>query len=169
MKNLFQSTHPHGVRPRKAACKCTETLGFNPRTHMGCDMQVLLCLVVVLCFNPRTHMGCDILLMLIKPMQMVFQSTHPHGVRQFLDDLLNCWYVVSIHAPTWGATEWNKIVLNIFTFQSTHPHGVRLWFNTKMSQNLCFNPRTHMGCDWIHFGDTRSRNCFNPRTHMGCD
>nr|DAV99499.1 MAG TPA: hypothetical protein [Caudoviricetes sp.] len=36
-EDLFQSTHPHGVRHKP----CYRTLpafdGFNPRTHTGCD------------------------------------------------------------------------------------------------------------------------------------
>ena len=55
---LFQSTHPHGVRPlrfpRLAPGGC-----FNPRTHMGCDFQRCSAKSAIWCFNPRTHMGCD--------------------------------------------------------------------------------------------------------------
>ena len=32
----FQSTHPHGVRP-KIRLRVRISLGFNPRTRMGCD------------------------------------------------------------------------------------------------------------------------------------
>ena len=57
--------------------------------------------------------------------EFVFQSTHPHGVRQ----------------------KYNKEVNDFVEFQSTHPHGVRqsicLFFTPKDS----FNPRTHTGCD----------------------
>ena len=34
----------------------------------------------------------------------VFQSTHPHGVRQFNGAAPAVPIIVSIHAPTWGAT-----------------------------------------------------------------
>ena len=38
-----------------------------------------------------------------------------------------CGYGVSIHAPTWGATyEQRRISETAALFQSTHPHGVRL-------------------------------------------
>ena len=57
------------------ACRC-----FNPRTHTGCDL--LLCFIVkhITSFNPRTHTGCDLILTLL-PLLVLFQSTHPHGVR----------------------------------------------------------------------------------------
>ena len=65
--NLFQSTHPRGVRQ---------------------DGDILL--VVVDYFNPRTHVGCDLLL------------PFNHFV-----------YSISIHAPTWGATQIWKRIYNI--------------------------------------------------------
>ena len=54
-------------------------------------------------------------------------------------------------------------------FQSTHPHGVRRNGQTKQSQRLSFNPRTHMGCDFERLVTSRLTDSFNPRTHMGCD
>ena len=33
----FQSTHPHGVRLRRATPTFYDIRGFNPRTHTGCD------------------------------------------------------------------------------------------------------------------------------------
>ena len=100
----------------------------------------------------------------------MFQSTHPRRVRlQGACQGFNA-SIVSIHAPTQGAT--------------TSPNGRR-----RSTQR--FNPRTHAGCDHrsaarchcgrgvsIHAptqGATRiSRffmpsRCFNPRTHAGCD
>ena len=32
---------------------------FNPRTHMGCDMDDIMGIDEAIDFNPRTHMGCD--------------------------------------------------------------------------------------------------------------
>ena len=55
-------------------------------------------------FNPRTHTGCD--------------------VRQIGKEVFN---VVSIHAPTRGATQiMHRDIHGSTMFQSTHPHGVRL-------------------------------------------
>ena len=120
---------------------------------------------------------------------------------------------VSIHAPTWGATPCRYASNSAGLFQSTHPHGVRLDGAQYCAQaaafqsthphgvrpdnregcclhRLCFNPRTHMGCDSrpppverrgavsIHaptWGATYRLPRmppplrFNPRTHMGCD
>ena len=77
----------------------------------------------------------------------MFQSTHPHGVRQRViachsqlhsfnprtrmgcdsePDVFFQPQYVSIHAPAWGATHYNNAFMDWFNkFQSTHPHGVR--------------------------------------------
>ena len=102
-----------------------EAIDFNPRTHMGCDPPVRTAHRAARYFNPRTHMGCDLYLLVISPR-----------------------WVISIHAPTWGATrDAAKYAKRCAKFQSTHPHGVRHTFalSDKLEQN--FNPRTHMGCD----------------------
>ena len=120
-------------------------------------------------FNPRTHTGCDATFVGYALIRFRFQSTHPHGVRQFRQRIFKL-------------TE---------TFQSTHPHGVRQERLYSSPPNSSFNPRTHTGCDVlvrdvqhicqvsIH-APTRgatgvSAVCsgnwisFNPRTHTGCD
>ena len=99
---------------------------FNPRTHMGCDQANGKRAACRNCFNPRTHMGCD--------------TTSRLGAY---------FCCVSIHAPTWGATLHQDLELTSAEFQSTHPHGVRhiILLLSKRSQT-CFNPRTHMGCDF---------------------
>ena len=59
----------------------------------------------------------------------MFQSTHPHGVRLNVNNSLIDICVVSIHAPTRGAT----------------PTVVDLGKSL-----IGFNPRTHTGCDVSH-------------------
>ena len=119
----FQSTHPHGVRPTtgRRTCSCG-------------------------CFNPRTHMGCDVALLI--------------GGRAVL---------VSIHAPTWGATSSSVSSITRAGFQSTHPHGVRRACRPPVPFSKSFNPRTHMGCDNHRSRKRQRHRGFNPRTHMGCD
>jgi len=56
-------------------------LGFNPRTRTGCDLNYLTTLRTTRSFNPRTRTGCDDLNELYQHVVLMFQSTHPHGVR----------------------------------------------------------------------------------------
>ncbi len=76
---------------------------------------------------------------------------------------------VSIHAPTWGATVVYSIHNVFFLFQSTHPRGVRQKIRFMTTYDLSFNPRTHVGCDMFNNLAVRCRLSFNPRTHVGCD
>ena len=55
-----------------------------------------------------------------------FQSTHPRGVRRIALVIQRVNKIVSIHAPTRGATDWRS----------------SLW------RAVSFNPRTHEGCDF---------------------
>jgi len=56
-----------------------------------------------------------------------FQPTHPHGVRQIRRS--------------------NRMAKRLF--QPTHPHGVRRPTSSRIaSPGTSFNPRTRTGCDW---------------------
>ena len=55
-------------------------------------------------FNPRTHVGCDDREGILREVEALFQSTHPRGVRRRRKQIYLQLAVVSIHAPTWGAT-----------------------------------------------------------------
>ena len=119
-------------------------------------------------FNPRTHTGCDV---------------EEDGGAYLL--------VVSIHAPTRGATETLQRVPDKYLFQSTHPHGVRHEspsfpkvldkfqsthpHGVRHYSNLLFHgffmfQSTHPhGVRHSIPCDPASSHCFNPRTHTGCD
>ena len=140
-RDKFQSTHPHrvrlmGVLPRKQfgdvsihaptqgathserlACYCYAS--FNPRTHTGCDLLPPQQQGKKDCFNPRTHTGCDITHSQESPRAIKFQSTHPHGVRHWLLIGATQSLIVSIHAPTRGAT-WRNAHQIAIDYVSIH-------------------------------------------------
>ena len=101
-RRQFQSTHPRGVRP--AAEWCEHYSGRFQSTHpRGVRRQKDGKYTGDTGFNPRTHVGCD------------GAAMRYHFVQ-----------LVSIHAPTWGATLLNLVLrLPLSMFQSTHPRGVR--------------------------------------------
>ena len=145
---------------------------FNPRTHMGCDAANLEIFLHKLGFNPRTHMGCDnrtnfdfivngvsihaptwgatLATLNAYKSELLFQSTHPHGVRRGRRVERVGGSCVSIHAPTWGATLTGKLT-NYVSPVSIHAPtwGATRKTCRKGGRVLCFNPRTHMGCDTI--------------------
>jgi len=99
----------------------------------------------------------------------LFQSTHPRGVRLPVSAPAGPGRSVSIHAPTWGATQSFLVQDLMQVFQSTHPRGVRQgiyadFIAWEMFQST--HPRgvrhTHIATRWLAYR-------FNPRTHVGCD
>ena len=137
---------------------------------MGCDYLIILVQLTGCGFNPRTHVGCDLIFVVLMQITLVFQSTHPRGVRQKRLSGLYARPGVSIHAPTWGATEHRLLPVALDAvsihaptwgatrmlslrparqkrFQSTHPRGVRLNYLLILLVHISFNPRTHVGCD----------------------
>ena len=143
----FQSTHPRGVRLMLYQYYFSNEY-FNPRTHVGCDPGL------------STDLAAAV----------EFQSTHPRGVRRMcILRVTKSWYI-SIHAPTWGATDTsNTFALKFTVFQSTHPRGVRPGCTPLPHRPYYFNPRTHVGCDTDKLSDFTRVAHFNPRTHVGCD
>ena len=167
---IFQSTHPHGVRPTRSNTDCCQ---FSISIHApawGATTDSAVSWLHRADFNPRTRMGCDFSSQPSPSLGDVFQSTHPHGVRHGSAEVRNhqddfnprtrmgCDGHIAL-CPRW-----------INKFQSTHPHGVRqpktdgnpkiraisihapAWGATPYtplwaSLPSYFNPRTRMGCD----------------------
>ena len=104
------------------------THNFNPRTPVGCDGKSTTTASCPAYFNPRTPVGCDDSAPILGPPFMVFQSTHPSGVRLDMSRNYDCNPLISIHAPQWGATVAGRTI-------------------TRRLRN--FNPRTPVGCDMV--------------------
>ena len=144
---------------------------FNPRTHTGCDCPYFYDNVNYSMFQSTHPHGVRQSGMLAVPITSGFQSTHPHGVRLIINGIFPILISVSIHAPTRGATyKPNLDYIEVYSF----------------------NPRTHTGCDsqyvpptklvtvvsihaptrgatFIRLSTAAPRASFNPRTHTGCD
>ena len=133
--DMFQSTHPHGVRPPKVTGKGQVYFVFQSTHPHGV----------------RHLLEAEYL------SNYTFQSTHPHGVRQYMIAHIPLLFrFVSIHAPTRGATSMigqirNTSIVSIHAptrgatlpfpryehpvkFQSTHPHGVRHSYMVQLSK-----------------------------------
>ena len=105
-------------------------------------------------FNSRTHAGCDMSCCSSTvriPIVSIHAPTRGATVFHFTKITHVC---VSIHAPTRGATSFITEYAAKVRFQFTHPRGVRhvLVFLNGFHTH-CFNSRTHAGCDaLIHDG-----------------
>ena len=102
--NMFQSTHPHGVRLEvNTCCIFHDKVSIHAPTR-GATWSFVASTMISSCFNPRTHTGCDPESVRVSLTIIRFQSTHPHGVRPASKAKTNGMWKVSIHAPTRGAT-----------------------------------------------------------------
>ena len=152
-RQVFQSTHPSGVRLRPAAVPAGGW-HFNPRTPVGCDRREPPTGRSVRYFNPRTPVGCDYLRRLMRAPHRDFNPRTPVG-----------------------CDEANGTVTMLGNpFQSTHPSGVRLSPpNFPRLPSVYFNPRTPVGCDnpystpydlWLEFQSTHPSGVRHHR--VGC-
>jgi len=110
----------------KSGASLTPTEGFNPRTHAGCDVFGKLTFCHDNCFNPRTHAGCDFGLKMSSHLKIVSIHAPTRGATSMELDMAKR-HEVSIHAPTRGATFDSGGFFQVEWFQSTHPRGVRLY------------------------------------------
>ena len=136
---------------------------------MGCDKRTLLVDGTRSNFNPRTHVGCDPGAP-EPPEPPGLISIHAPTWGATVEPGLNGgFWVISIHAPTWGATILRVSRESGKLFQSTHPRGVRhqargFWRKSKTFQST--HPR---GVRHRSTTPTPPDGNFNPRTHVGCD
>ena len=145
---MFQSTHPRRVRlfSKDFARK---QRGFNPRTHVGCDIGFVLKFRIGTSFNPRTHIGCDCRCVKIPVCTLLFQSTHPRRVRRLLTALNMFSLPFQSTHPRRVRQHGREAPYYLLKFQSTHPRRVRQSIPQIFTTKYSFNPRTHVGCDSI--------------------
>ena len=76
---------------------------------------------------------------------------------------------VSIHAPTWGATE-KIVIIPVKRGVSIHAPTWGATINKVMYNGIsCFNPRAHVGRDVARQHPPQQHPGFNPRAHVGRD
>ena len=121
------------------------TRGFNSRAHVGRDWRGRACRSRGRSFNSRAHVGRDHGRRALR-VPGRFQFTRPRGARRAAlpcskhtrgfnsrahvgrdepDADLDLRPLVSIHAPTWGATEYAAFLDKFKPFQFTRPRGAR--------------------------------------------
>ena len=141
---------------------------FNPRSHKGSDYIFSVFLPHHIYFNPRSHKGSDKEPPEECPKSLYFNPRSHKGSDSNKTHLLND-RIISIHAPTRGATTVEHFVKLSYKFQSTLPQGERHWSRYLSNGDVDFNPRSHKGSDRIiSVLVFRSEN-FNPRSHKGSD
>ena len=101
--------------------------------------------------------------------KMVFQSTHPRGVRRSCKHITIPISMFQSTHPRGVRLVASGVPSSTSWFQSTHPRGVRQSTKRNFIKRGSFNPRTHVGCDNTVWELSQRAKSFNPRTHVGCD
>ncbi len=129
-------------------CKMAERghLYFNPRSHTGSDPNQHI-FPSAQEFQSTLPHGERPLYQIIKEVASIFQSTLPHGERQYPFCFYLLCTLISIHAPTRGATFLPREYYLHDGFQSTLPHGERHRISGRSLSKMNFNPRSHTGSD----------------------
>ena len=104
MSLTFQSTRPHGARPRVDCFAAHAPLVSIHAPARGATEALRGVGFTVAGFNPRARTGRDDGKAHLDTPYNEFQSTRPHGARRLTDPVTLSSFVVSIHAPARGAT-----------------------------------------------------------------
>ena len=143
--SIFQSTLPRGERQIVASRDLAgDPISIHAPTR-GATLLFLRDFLIPTDFNPRSHEGSDQGPYHRDSRGRKFQSTLPRGERQRYQGEESEFHVISIHAPTRGAT-WCYIYVR--------------------STRTYFNPRSHEGSDGrslISFPPARSFQSTLPR------
>ena len=100
----FQSTHSRGVRRRGSKGHAdSQGISIHAPTWGATAIQLDFFNIMVISIHAPTW-GATAGLDELSGAGMIFQSTHPRGVRPQPVVQLLCDIIISIHAPTWGAT-----------------------------------------------------------------
>ena len=163
----FQSTHPRGVR-HYCLIAVINQVGFQSTHPRGVRHIMIGSETALFNFNPRTHVGCDSAsrLTCLTPIISIHAPTWGATTAQ---DLLKMGVEISIHAPTWGATKFYVNTEGSLEFQSTHPRGVRLIIIYFLLRYRTFQSTHPRGVRRLSLSFCKSSIYFNPRTHVGCD
>ena len=188
----FQSTRPRGARPGQrahllelaevsihaptrgatssCAARCAMETSFNPRAHEGRDLRHRTSSSSSARFNPRAHEGRDPRKHPRRGPRDKFQSTRPRGARPSSERLTTASALVSIHAPTRGATKQRAANYRVCLGFNPRAHEGRDRSSASTATSpRGFNPRAHEGRDTSAKEDAMARKRFNPRAHEGRD
>ncbi len=122
-------------------------------------------------FNPRIREGCDSLSATVLVVAVLFQSTHPRGMRRVRPRRCLPTRSVSIHASARDATqEAVAKIMGTPMFQSTHPRGMRHFMTRYLDlENEVSIHASARDATCCRRCPSKAWSGFNPRIREGCD
>ena len=146
--NIFQSTHPSGVR----------LVGWHVRDG---ERQISIHAPQWGATQGREFLGYAGVISIHAPQWGATLNDLPIGIGQAK---------ISIHAPQWGAT-FGRLANPVARVISIHTPqwGATRTIRRSACPRMHFNPRTPVGCDTARICWPSGWRYFNPRTPVGCD
>ena len=143
---------------------------FNPRSHEGSDGTYAFNSVVNGSFNPRSHEGSDDHKWYTYLPDHEFQSTLPRRERRLVCMTLHLLRIVSIHAPTKGATQIRRQFPNSLAVSIHAPtKGATALKSIKLVHIPVSIHAPTKGATGVTSSLYATGNRFNPRSHEGSD
>ena len=102
--NFYFNPRSHERSDRNRFISTADEYDFNPRSHERSDSTLIVFFPVPCYFNPRSHERSDCISGKTSIGEHGFQSTLPREERQLPQSSACYGSVISIHAPTRGAT-----------------------------------------------------------------
>jgi len=143
---LCFNPRPHAGGDPWIQIRTADSMSFNPRPHAGGDSLTLKKGRKGACFNPRPHAGGDGPCFGAQAKKQRF-NPRPHAGGDNYENKISHPKIVSIHAPTRGATGIKVQEAKCEGFQSTPPRGGRRGRCRRRRSSARFNPRPHAGGD----------------------
>ena len=143
--SMFQSTRPRGARQFHNVLHVHKCTCFNPRAHVGRDPEIIDADYRCIWFQSTRPRGARPIVFLPRQTNHIVSIHAPTWGATALLWLPRIFRMVSIHAPTWGATLKIPDGASFSLFQSTRPRGARQRFTALPLDRLGFNPRAHVG------------------------
>ena len=127
---------------------CKLFVDFNPRSHERSDPCWHLSSTSNQTFQSTLPREERRVKLCICPSSHLFQSTLPREERLYFFSKAPSTSIISIHAPTRGATSTTSVLVSsLYSFQSTLPREERQHPQCRLLSQVYFNPRSHERSD----------------------
>ena len=168
---IFQSTLPHGERPRSSTAQSAKFVFQSTLPHGERRRVRSWTRSSDTYFNPRSRMGSDVITRVYPYGKGIQISIHAPawGATEVRGSFLVS-FLISIHAPAWGATAMVFLISGVLSdFNPRSRMGSDRPATTVWDARRDFNPRSRMGSDSDCWWSRLCGRNFNPRSRMGSD
>ena len=151
-------------------CQDRSTMYFNPRSHEGSDKILHILHNIISIFQSTLPRRERLPISNERSRKITFQSTLPRRERQSRAYQYCLWAIISIHAPTKGATrDIAAFDAYLRDFNPRSHEGSDLTFWTEIPYSIISIHAPTKGATYSGSLFSADISYFNPRSHEGSD